>query len=193
MSGCLALRFWPEQLSNHCDAGNMEEGYKWIIANGINQPRVVESKCALFILPSLHTVHYGACDVPSSVILSLTLVVLRLVSVSQRKPPPHCASEETKIAKRRILELHELGTLYVPTSGYAAHSKHILWCPVLLQEHHTNASCRVDVAFTHRGYIDSYELVPRGEKNLRKVRRVRAVCVPLWVPWTVRRLLGGHL
>mmetsp|Transcript_34301 Transcript_34301/g.75026 ORF Transcript_34301/g.75026 Transcript_34301/m.75026 type:complete len:370 (-) Transcript_34301:345-1454(-) len=77
------------QLSNHCDAGNMEEGYKWIIANG-------------------------------------------------------------------------LGTI----DQYPYNN-----------EDRTNVSCRVDVALTHRGHIDSYEVVPRGEKNLRKALTMSPVAV----------------
>lgn len=39
----------------------------------------------------------------------------------------------------------------------------------LLQKDHTNVTCVVDQAFSRRGTIDNYEMVPRGEENLRKV------------------------
>mmetsp|Transcript_26178 Transcript_26178/g.43811 ORF Transcript_26178/g.43811 Transcript_26178/m.43811 type:complete len:398 (-) Transcript_26178:365-1558(-) len=79
------------QLSNHCDSGNLEEGYKWVIANG-------------------------------------------------------------------------LGTIEQYPYNNALH---------------TNETCAVKNAFTHRGFVDSYEMVPRGERNLKKAMTLSPVSVAI--------------
>jgi hypothetical protein len=42
---------------------------------------------------------------------------------------------------------------------------------------HTNLTCDTEKAFSHRATVDGYEMVPRGELNLRKALSVSPVSV----------------